>query len=75
LPVPKSAHARGPMRQDEVIDVIADISRAKAEFGWVPRVALRDGLRDTLAWVRRAVSELRVESMNAERRRTVNGER
>jgi nucleoside-diphosphate-sugar epimerase len=74
LPVPKSAHARGPMRQDEVIDVIADISRAKAEFGWVPRVTLRDGLRDTLAWVRRAVTELRVESMNA-KRRTVNGER
>jgi nucleoside-diphosphate-sugar epimerase len=75
LPVPKSAHARGPLRQDEVIDVIADISRAKAEFGWVPRVTLRDGLRDTLAWVRRAVTELRVESMNAERRRTPNGER
>lgn len=75
LPVPKSAHASGPMRQDEVIDVIADISRAKAEFGWMPRVTLRDGLRDTLAWVRRTVTELRVESMNAERRRTANGER
>jgi nucleoside-diphosphate-sugar epimerase len=52
LPVPKPVHANGPMRPDEVIDVIADISRARQEFGWEPQVTLLDGLLDTLAWVR-----------------------
>jgi len=52
LPVPKPVHANGPMRPDEVIDVIADISRARHEFGWEPQVALLDGLLDTLAWIR-----------------------
>ncbi len=49
LPVPKPVHANGPIRPDEVIDVIADISRARHEFGWEPQVTLRDGLLDTLA--------------------------
>ncbi len=52
LPVPKPVHTDGLMRPDEVSDVIADISRARDEFAWVPRVTLRDGLRDTLAWIR-----------------------
>ena len=52
LPLPKPVHSNGPMRPDEVIDVIADISRARYEFSWTPRVTLRDGLRDTLAWIR-----------------------
>jgi nucleoside-diphosphate-sugar epimerase len=52
LPVPKPVRATGPMRPDEVIDVIADISRARHEFGWEPQVALLDGLLDTLAWIR-----------------------
>jgi nucleoside-diphosphate-sugar epimerase len=52
LPVPKPVHANGPMRPDEVIDVIADISRARHEFGWEPQVTLLDGLLDTLAWIR-----------------------
>ena len=54
LPVPKPVHANGPMRPDEVIDVIADISRARHEFGWAPQVTLLDGLLDTLAWIRGA---------------------
>jgi nucleoside-diphosphate-sugar epimerase len=52
LPVPKPVHANGPMRPDEVIDVIADISRARHEFGWEPQVTLLDGLLNTLAWIR-----------------------
>jgi nucleoside-diphosphate-sugar epimerase len=63
LPAPKPAHANGVVRPDEVIDVFADISRARHEFGWAPRVTLREGLRDTLAW-----------TLNAERR-TPNAER
>jgi nucleoside-diphosphate-sugar epimerase len=52
LPVLKPAYANGPMRPDEVIDVIADISRARDEFGWAPRVKIGDGLRQTLTWIR-----------------------
>jgi nucleoside-diphosphate-sugar epimerase len=53
LPVPKPVRAGGPMRPDEVIDVIADISRARKEFSWEPGVTLPNGLRDTLAWIQR----------------------
>jgi len=31
-----------------------DISRARAELGYTPRVSLRDGIRRTLAWYRQA---------------------
>jgi nucleoside-diphosphate-sugar epimerase len=54
LPVPKPVQVNGPMRPDEVIDVIADITRARHEFGWEPQVTLLDGLLDTLAWIRGA---------------------
>jgi nucleoside-diphosphate-sugar epimerase len=49
LPVPKSVQTEGQMRLEEAFNVVADISRARREFGWEPRVAFRDGLRDTLA--------------------------
>jgi nucleoside-diphosphate-sugar epimerase len=52
LPAPKPIRTKGIMRPDEVLDVIADISRAQNELGWVPRVTLPEGLRDTLAWIR-----------------------
>ena len=57
LPVPKPVHASGPVRPDEVMDVIADISRARNEFNWEPRVTLRDGLKETLTWIRGDGSE------------------
>ena len=57
LPVAKPVHTNGLMRPDEVLDVIADISRARNEFGWEPRVTLRDGLHETLAWIRGEESE------------------
>ena len=52
LPKPKPVHTEGLVRPNEVNEVVADISRARHEFGWLPSVTLRDGLRDTLAWIR-----------------------
>lgn len=52
LPAPKPVQSEDRMRLEEVFNVIADISRARREFGWEPRVTLHDGLRDTLAWIR-----------------------
>src|ERR1700731_3753207 len=63
LPTPKLVRSHGLIRPVEVIDVFADISRARDEFGWAPRLTLRDGLRATLAW-----------TLNAEPR-TPNSER
>jgi nucleoside-diphosphate-sugar epimerase len=51
LPASKPVRSEGPLRQEEILDVVADISRARREFGWEPRVAFHDGLRDTLAWI------------------------
>ena len=53
LPVPKLVQMKGQVRVEEVFNVVADISRARQEFGWEPRVSLRDGLRETLDWIRR----------------------
>lgn len=52
LPVPKAIRSEGRVRQEEVLDVVADISHVRCEFGWEPRVTFRDGLRDTLTWIR-----------------------
>ena len=48
LPTPKPVRVDGPARPEEVADVVADISRARHEFGWEPRVPLPDGLHLTL---------------------------
>lgn len=45
LPEPQFA----PERQGEVRRSCLDVSRARQELGWEPRVALRDGLRTILA--------------------------
>jgi nucleoside-diphosphate-sugar epimerase len=50
LPTPKLVHSNGQIRQVEVMDVFADISRAREELDWAPSVGLREGLRKTLAW-------------------------
>jgi UDP-glucuronate 4-epimerase len=42
----------GPVPPGDVEATFADISRARAELGWSPRVALADGLRTVLDWVR-----------------------
>jgi len=55
LPAPKTVQAKGPMRRDEVLEVIADISRARHSFGWEPRVPFRDGLQMTLTSLRESL--------------------
>jgi len=59
LPVPKAVRSEGRLRPDEVFDAAADISRARREFAWEPRVTFRDGIRGTLAWVQGAKMEAR----------------
>ncbi|KIL97757.1 UDP-glucose 4-epimerase [Paramagnetospirillum magnetotacticum MS-1] len=39
-----------PTRPDEIMEMTADISRAKAEFGWQPTTSLREGLTRTVGW-------------------------
>jgi nucleoside-diphosphate-sugar epimerase len=48
LPAPKRILVEGSPRPDEVLDVVADISRARQEFDWNPRTPFRDGLRETM---------------------------
>jgi nucleoside-diphosphate-sugar epimerase len=50
VPTPKPLHATGDARPEEVLDVVADISRAMRELSWEPRVRLADGLRDIVEW-------------------------
>jgi len=40
--------SRGHHRQDEVMDTVADISRARRELNWSPKVTLEEGLRLTI---------------------------
>ena len=42
----------GPERAGDVQHSEADISRARAELGFEPKVLLEEGLRRTLAWIR-----------------------
>jgi UDP-glucuronate 4-epimerase len=43
---------RGPLALGDVDATFADVTRARTELGWEPRVALHDGLRSVVAWVR-----------------------
>jgi UDP-glucuronate 4-epimerase len=43
---------QAPVPRGDVDATFADISRARTELGWSPRVALGDGLRTVLAWVK-----------------------
>jgi nucleoside-diphosphate-sugar epimerase len=49
LTTPKPVRVEGRARPEEVADVVADISRARHEFGWEPQVPLSDGLQLTLS--------------------------
>jgi nucleoside-diphosphate-sugar epimerase len=55
LPMSKPVQANGPMRPDEILEVIADISRARHAFSWEPRVPFRDGLQMTLTSLRESL--------------------
>lgn len=39
-------------REGDIRDSLADISRAKAAFGYAPEYTLEEGLRETVAWFR-----------------------
>jgi UDP-glucuronate 4-epimerase len=43
----------GPMQLGDVDATFADISRAREELGWQPRIKLADGLRTVVDWVSR----------------------
>jgi nucleoside-diphosphate-sugar epimerase len=45
----KPLHVTGPVRPNEILDVVADVSHAASALGWRPRVSLTEGLRDTIA--------------------------
>jgi UDP-glucuronate 4-epimerase len=45
---------RAPVPLGDVDATFADIARARRELGWEPNVALRDGLRTVIAWLRSA---------------------
>lgn len=41
-----------PIRADEIMRMSANIDRAKAVLGWLPRTSLDEGLRTTIDWFR-----------------------
>ncbi len=53
----KRVLSRGRRRQDEVMDMRADISRARTEAGWSPKVTLEEGLRRTMEAFRESAAE------------------
>lgn len=39
-----------PTRPDEIMELSADITAARAQLGWAPRTSLDEGLRASIAW-------------------------
>ena len=46
---PKPLRSQGRSRPAEVLDVVADITKAKNELGWIPRVTLPNGIAAMVA--------------------------
>jgi nucleoside-diphosphate-sugar epimerase len=46
VPRPKKLISTGQIRENEVLETIADCSRVAAEFGWTPRTRMSDGIRE-----------------------------
>lgn len=46
-----------PLPQDDPAQRQPDIAKAKAVLGWEPKVGLEDGLKETIAYFRKVVSE------------------
>jgi nucleoside-diphosphate-sugar epimerase len=45
----KPLQVTGPVRPNEILDVVADVSRAAAALAWRPLISFADGLQDTIA--------------------------
>ena len=56
----------GRFRAGDIRHCFADISLARAELGFEPRVALEDGIDEVIAFVREATAVDRVEQATAE---------
>jgi nucleoside-diphosphate-sugar epimerase len=54
--VRKEIQSAAHPRPDEVLDVVADISKAARELSWEPRISLQDGLRDTMEWFEKSAA-------------------
>ena len=52
----KKQAIHGPERAGDIQNSLADISAARAAFGYEPRVSFQEGLRQTVAWYRGAYS-------------------
>jgi nucleoside-diphosphate-sugar epimerase len=50
----KPLHVSGPVRPNEILDVVADVSRATAALGWRPRISFTDGLKEAIAGIKMA---------------------
>jgi dTDP-L-rhamnose 4-epimerase len=56
----------GRFRAGDIRHCVADISRIRGELGYEPRVALGDGLRELLDWLRTETPEDRLEQATRE---------
>lgn len=56
----------GQYREGDIRHCVADISKAKRLLGYTPKVALQDGLRELLAWVRQQSAQDLVPQMQEE---------
>lgn len=45
----KPLEVSGPVRPNEILDVVADVSHATAALGWRPRISFTEGLHETIA--------------------------
>ena len=48
----KPLRVTGPVRPNEILDVVADVTRAADGLGWRPRIRFTEGLQDTIEMAR-----------------------
>lgn len=61
-----SGEITGQYREGDIRHCVADISKAKKLLGYAPKVALKDGLRELLAWVSLQTAQDLVPQMQKE---------
>lgn len=54
-----------PYRKGEAMHFLSDTSKARRLLGWVPKIELEDGLRETISWYRKYLAEERVRKEGA----------